>query len=270
MKKILLWILVLALLSGCGSQVPETVPEEAVAETEAAAEPRFTGDALALVTELGTMEDEPLAVACWQAAESWCDARDMERAVYETPEDSHDARLVEVARAIADGAEILVLPGAAFAEVVETVREVYPHVRFLLVDGQVKGMENLACLTFALEQGGYLAGRAAVEAGYRKLGLPEQSDLYTAGFRRGAEAAAQELEAEIEFLQGEFEDWKEIEVFFDGGELTAESGTILTVQKVPGDAVEAALENWTGYAGKTTRLDAFRLDYPVAVEENGK
>ena len=268
MKKILLLILALALLSGCGKEVPEIVPEEIAAETEAAAEPRFTGDALALVTELGTMEDEPLAVSCWQAVESWCEAQGMERAVYETPGDSHDARLVEVARAIADGAEILVLPGAAFAEVVETVRGVYPHVRFLLVDGQVKGMENLACLAFAEEQGGALAGRAAVEAGYRKLGLPEQADLYTAGFRRGAEAAARELEAEIEFLQGEFEDWKEIEVFFADGELSAEAGTVLTVQKLPGDALEAALENWADYAGKTTRLDDFRLDSPAAVEEN--
>lgn len=251
MKKILALILALMMLSGCAGRTTDVVTgDEVPAETEHEAKHRFAGDAVALVTVLEGMDDEPLAVSAWQAVESWCQEHRMERAVYETPEDSQDARVVEVARAIADGAETVVLPGVEFAPVLETVREVYPHIRFISLEAELEGMENLASLTFDVEQGCFLLGDAAVRAGYRNLGLPQQMDKFVAAFRRGAEAAAAELAAEVTFTM----DRAEAEVFFENGEVTGADGVRMTIQEQPREAVLEILNNWTDYVGKNTLI----------------
>ena len=251
MKKMLALILALMMLSGCAGRAQNVVTgDDVLAETAPKAEHRFAGDAVALVTVWEGMDDEPLAVESWQAVESWCQAHGMERAVYETPEDSHDARVVEVARAIADGAETVVLPGAAFGPVLETVRDVYPHIRFIALEAELAGMENLASLAFDVEQECFLLGDAAVRAGYRNLGLPRQMDKFVAAFRRGAESAAAELAAEVTFTM----EPEEAEAFFEDGRVTGADGVRMTVQGRPSEAVLEILNNWSDYAGKTTLI----------------
>ena len=231
MKKILALLLVLTMalsLVACGSsktqettsapqaateetKTPET-QAEAPAETEA---PVAAGVAkVALVTDVGTIDDESFNQACWQGVEAWCTANGVEYTYYQPTEDSTDARVLSVAQAIAEGADTIVMPGYLFGATLTVVMEQYPDVHFIAVDVAAGDLTvdystyydptaNVACLTFSEEQAGYLAGYAAVKDGYTKLGFLGGMAVpavirYGYGFVQGADAAAVELGTDIE------------------------------------------------------------------------
>ena len=164
---------------------------------------------VALVTDVGTIDDESFNQACWQGVESWCTANGIEYTYYQPTEDSTDARVLSVAQAINEGANAIVMPGYLFGTTVLTVQDEYPDVYFIAVDVAAGDLTfdysnyydpsaNVACLTFSEEQAGYLAGWAAVKEGYTKLGFLGGMAVpavvrYGYGFVQGADAAAAEL-----------------------------------------------------------------------------
>ena len=231
MKKILAMLLavmmVLGLFAGCASSQPKATQPATNAPTDAAETPTETAPAeteapaaagvitkVALVTDVGTIDDESFNQACWQGVEAWCTANGIEYTYYQPTEDSTDARVLSVAQAINEGANAIVMPGYLFGTTVLTVQDEYPDVYFIAVD--VAGGDltfdyqtyydpaaNVACLTFSEEQAGYLAGYAAVKEGYTKLGFLGGMAVpavirYGYGFVQGADAAAQELDTEVE------------------------------------------------------------------------
>ena len=230
MKKILAMLLavmmVLGLFAGCASSQPKATQPATNAPTDAAETPTETAPAeteapaaagvitkVALVTDVGTIDDESFNQACWQGVEAWCKANGIEYNYYQPTEDSTDARVLSVAQAINDGANTIVMPGFLFGTTVLTVQDEYPDVYFIAVD--VAGGDltfdyqtyydpsaNVACLTFSEEQAGYLAGYAAVKEGYTKLGFLGGMAVpavirYGYGFVQGADAAANELGVDI-------------------------------------------------------------------------
>ena len=226
MKKILALLLVLAMtlsLAACGSKPAETAATTAPAApaaTEAPAAPAETeapaaGVAkVALVTDVGTIDDESFNQACWQGVEAWCKRNNVEYTYYQPTEDSTDARVQSIAQAIAEGADTIVMPGYLFGATLTVVMEEYPDVHFIAVDVASGDLTvdystyydpaaNTACLTFSEEQAGYLAGYAAVKDGYTKLGFLGGMAVpavirYGFGFVQGADAAAAELGTPIE------------------------------------------------------------------------
>jgi len=229
MKKILCVLLVLAMalsMVACGgSKAPaETKAPEAAApaetqaaapaETEAAAPAAEGLTKVALVTDVGTIDDESFNQACWQGVEAWCTANGVEYTYYQPTEDSTDARVLSIAQAIAEGADAVVMPGYLFGATLTIVMEAYPDTKFIAVDvasGDLtvdyttyyEPTANTACLTFSEEQAGYLAGYAAVKDGYTKLGFLGGMAVpavirYGFGFVQGADAAAAELGTAIE------------------------------------------------------------------------
>jgi len=229
MKKILCVLLVLAMalsMVACGgSKAPaETKAPEAAApaetqaaapaETEAAAPAAEGLTKVALVTDVGTIDDESFNQACWQGVEAWCTANGVEYTYYQPTEDSTDARVLSIAQAIAEGADAVVMPGYLFGATLTIVMEAYPDTKFIAVDvasGDLtvdyttyyEPTANTACLTFSEEQAGYLAGYAAVKDGYTKLGFLGGMAVpavirYGFGFVQGADAAAAELGTPIE------------------------------------------------------------------------
>jgi basic membrane protein A len=127
--------------------------------------------------------------------------------------------------AIADGYNVIVLPGYAFGGTLAKVSADYPEVKFIaldvakgdLLEGGValKGeaydynpdnwnltdyvyMDNVYCAIYQEELCGYMAGYAAVKLGYTKLGFLGGMAVpavirYGYGFVQGADAAAAEL-----------------------------------------------------------------------------
>ena len=219
--------------------VEETVEETkaAVEETEAKVKETAAGTItkVALVTDVGTIDDESFNQACWQGVEEWCKANDIEYTYYQPTEDSTDARVLSVFQAVEEGANVIVMPGYLFGTTVLTVQEELPDVYMIAVD--VAGGDltfdyenyydpaaNVACLTFSEEQAGYLAGYAAVKEGYTKLGFLGGMAVpavirYGYGFVQGADAAAKETGAEVEInytYGGQFSGSPEITAKMEG------------------------------------------------------
>ena len=128
--------------------------------------------------------------------------------------------------AVADGYNVLLLPGYAFAgAIVETV-ELYPEVTYIALDvseydlQEAHGTEkdfswvypsNLFSAVYKEEIAGYMAGYATVKLGYTKLGYLGGMAVpavmrYGYGFVQGANAAAVELgntaDVSIQYVYG--------------------------------------------------------------------
>ena len=227
MKKIIALLLALVMvfaLVACGSKTeaektpePEQAAEPAQepAPEEPAAEPAPEEPApeepadnaptkVALITDVGTIDDESFNQATWQGVEEYCEANGVEYNYYQPAEGTDDARLTSITTAVADGYNVIVLPGFLFGAILGTAQELFPEVYFIAVDvseGDLGGATvgpNATCITFAEEQAGYLAGYAVVKDGYTKLGFLGGMAVpavirFGYGFVQGAEAAATEL-----------------------------------------------------------------------------
>lgn len=190
-------------------QTEEVKPEEPAEEnteekTEEPATDAVVPTKVALITDVGTIDDESFNQSTWQGVEEYCKANNVEYNYYQPAEGTDDARLTSITTAVADGYNVIVLPGYLFGSILGQVQELFPEVYFIAVDvgegdlGGATPAANVTCLTFAEEQAGYLAGYGAVKDGYTKLGFLGGIGVpavkrYGYGFIQGAEAAAVEM-----------------------------------------------------------------------------
>ncbi len=193
MKKLFALLLAAVMLLGCASAL---------------------ADKIALVTDVGTIDDESFNQACWQAVEEFGKENKVEYTYYQPNADSLDARLMSIDQAVTEGATVIVMPGYLFGATLVTAQDKYPDVKFIAVDvsagdltldyvNYVDPAANVICVTFSEEQAGYLAGYAAVKDGYTKLGFLGGMAVpavirYGYGFVQGADKAAAELDKKIE------------------------------------------------------------------------
>lgn len=277
MKRFFTLLVVFALiltLAACGA-APAEKPEvkEPAAEGEA---PIITK--VALVTDVGTIDDESFNQACWQGVKAWSERNKIDHKYYQPTEDSNDARMLSISQAVQEGANVVVLPGFLFDAAVAEVQDLYPEVYFIAVDvaalpNDTPIGKNAICITFAEEQAGFLAGYAAVKDGYTKHGFLGGMAVpavvrFGYGYVQGADFAAKETETNIEikyFYGGQFNGDANITArmegwYKDGTEVVfACGGGIYT------SAVDAALQ----YEGKVIGVDVDQ--HPVGEkEENGQ
>ena len=195
MKKFFAVLLAAVMILGCVSALAE-------------------GEKIALVTDVGTIDDESFNQACWQAVEAFAIENDVEYTYYQPNADSLDARLMSIDQAVTEGASVIVMPGYLFGATLVTAQVKYPDVKFIAVDVSagdltldyatyVDPAQNVICVTFSEEQAGYLAGYAAVKDGYTKLGFLGGMAVpavirYGYGFVQGADKAAAELGIQVE------------------------------------------------------------------------
>ena len=195
----------------------ETKTEEPAKEEETATEEQPTEGVIkkvALVTDVGTIDDESFNQATWQGVKAYCEANGIEYTYYQPTEDSTDARCISIDQAIKEGANVVVMPGYLFGASIVREQEKYPEVYFIAVDVGAGDLtedyatyydpaKNVVCATFAEEQAGYLAGYAVVMDGYTKLGFLGGMAVpavirYGYGWLQGARDAAKELGVEVE------------------------------------------------------------------------
>ena len=214
MKKVLALLLTmvmaLALLAGCGNQNPGATSPDGNNGKQ--------GDSViakvGLVTDVGTIDDESFNQSCWEGVEEFCKARNYAYTYYQPTENSNDARVASISQAIADGANVIVMPGYLFGAVLVTVQDMFPDTYFLAVDVGAGDLTldyqtfsdpsaNAVCIAFCEEQAGYLAGYAAVKDGYTSLGYlggmaAPAVIRYGYGFVQGCDAAAREMGIDID------------------------------------------------------------------------
>lgn len=217
MKKFLALALVSVMALGLASCAGTTTDTTAAVSTEAtqatttaettAAPTSADGTyELALITDVGNIDDKSFNEGAWNGVKEYAEANKISYAYYRPSEDSTAARVETIGTAIDKGAKIVVCPGYLFEEAIYEVQDKYPDTQFLLLDGQphtadystYKTSTNVHCILYQEEQAGYLAGYAAVMDGYTKLGFLGGMAVpavirYGYGFVQGADAAAKEL-----------------------------------------------------------------------------
>ena len=191
-NKVLNWLLASATalsLVGCSSK-----PKESEGGYE-----------LALITDVGTIDDKSFNQGSWEGLKKYADDHDLSCKYYQPAEKSDEACMSSIDLAVKGGAKVIVTPGFLFEYPIYEAQEKYPDVSFIIIDaapmdgeGNAVINDNVSSLFYAEEQAGYLAGYAAVTEGYTQLGFMGGIAVpavvrYGYGFIQGADAAAKEL-----------------------------------------------------------------------------
>ena len=218
MKKILALVLALCMvfaLCACGQTAATDKP--AAEETQAPAaeesnapadEPEAVTYKVAMITDYGDITDQSFNQTTYEGCKEFCEANGVDFKYYKPAGDSTAERVAMVDAAVADGYNVVVMPGYAFGETITQVADLYPDVKFIALDvsqgdlGDYQIPENVTCAVYQEELCGYMAGYAAVKLGYTKLGFLGGMAVpavvrYGYGFVQGADAAATELGAEV-------------------------------------------------------------------------
>ena len=190
---------------------------------------------IAMITDSGDITDQSFNQTTYESCKAWSEKNDVEFNYYKPESDSDEARNASVDQAVADGANVVGMPGYMFAGTVVAQSENYPDVKFVALDvgaGDIceKGVgegytynpddynvadyyntDNVYCCTYQEELSGYMAGYAAVKLGYKHLGFLGGMAVpavtrFGYGYVQGANAAAEELgiadQIEIEYVCG--------------------------------------------------------------------
>ncbi len=219
MKKLLALLLAVAMLAclfaGCKGNTEETdAPTDEVTEaptdevTEAPTDEPAPAPAaewrVAMITDYGDITDQSFNQTTYEAGKAWCEKRGIDFTYYKPTGDSTAERVAMIDAAVADGYNVLLMPGFAFADTVKETAELYPDVKYIVLDvgagdyGDYVLPENVYSAVYQEQYPGYMAGYAAVKLGYTKLGFLGGMAVpavvrYGYGFVQGANAAAVEL-----------------------------------------------------------------------------
>lgn len=187
----------------------ETTTAAAKAETEApktASESSDGGYELALVTDLGTIDDKSFNQGAWEGMTKYAEENNITYKYYQPQEGTTDSYLETIGLAVEGGAKLIVCPGFLFEEPVYLAQDEYADITFILLDGEphsgdyseYRTNDNVMPILFQEDEAGFLAGYAAVKDGYTKLGFMGGMAVpavirYGYGFIEGAEYAAAEM-----------------------------------------------------------------------------
>ena len=211
MSLLLIFVLALAALSvtGCGSSV----------ETE------NTGSSVyrvCMITDAGDITDQSFNQTTYEACRDYCQANDIDFTYKKPDGDTDYARIAMVDVAVAEGYNIIVMPGYVFANTVIECTPKYPDIKFIVLDmsgsdicaaavgskyyddqdaydaADYYNTGNTYCAIYQEAIPGYLAGYTAVQLGYRHLGFLGGQAVpgvmrYGYGYLQGIDAAAKEL-----------------------------------------------------------------------------
>ena len=236
MKKMLSLLLALVMvlsLAACGaSNTPATeAPKADDAKTDAPAteapkaEDAKTEYKIAMITDYGDITDQSFNQTTWEAVVAFGKDNGVETKYYKPTTNDTAGRVASTELAIAEGYNVIVMPGYAFGGTIAEISGDYPDVKFIALDVAagdlletavaLKGetydynpdnwkltdyvyMDNVYCAIYQEELSGYMAGYAAVKLGYTKLGFLGGMAVpavvrFGYGYVQGVDAAAKEL-----------------------------------------------------------------------------
>jgi basic membrane protein A len=201
LKRFLVFVLAMALLvsvlSGCTPTA--TTPNE---------EEEQEGYELALVTDIGTIDDKSFNQGAWEGLKAYAEEHGISYKYYQPAEKTTASYIDTIDLAVEGGAKLVVCPGFLFEPAVFQSQDDHPDVKFILLDGSPNNgdydnfvariEDNVYSVFYAEEQAGFLAGYAAVKEGYTKLGFMGGMAVpavvrFGYGYAQGAELAAEEM-----------------------------------------------------------------------------
>jgi basic membrane protein A and related proteins len=189
---------------------------------------------VAMITDYGDITDQSFNQTTYEACKAFCETNGINFNYYKPSGDSTAERVAMVDAAVADGYNVIVMPGYAFAGTIVEAAPENPDVNFIVLDVAVGDVlsakygdaytwnpadyqpadseyDNVVCCIYQEELSGYFAGYAAVKMGYTHLGFLGGMAVpavirYGFGFVQGANAAAVELgnagDVTIEYVYG--------------------------------------------------------------------
>ena len=236
-RKILALVLSLAMvfaLAACGNQQtggdtnsPAPSGSQPVENSQTpATEPVAADVKVAMITDYGDITDQSFNQTTYEACKAYCDPAGIPFEYYKPVGDSTPERVAMIDAAVADGYNVIVMPGYAFAEAIKDTAEMYPETTFIALDVGETDLNpldengnppadpyvvpsNVYCAVYQEELCGYMAGYAAVKLGYTHLGFlggmaVPAVQRYGYGYIQGADAAAAETGADVtlEYVYG--------------------------------------------------------------------
>ncbi|MGD9567420.1 MAG: BMP family protein [Sedimentibacter sp.] len=204
----LAFVMILA-LSACAKEPapapPAETPSEKPAETPAEKPSDSNTFELALITDVGTIDDKSFNQGAWEGVEAYAKDNNITYKYYKPTEKSDSAYINSIDLAVKAGAKVVVCPGFLFEVPIHTVQTTYPDVNFVILDGaphagdyNIDIADNTYSIFYAEEEAGFLAGYSIVKEGYTKLGFMGGMAVpavvrFGYGFVQGADYAAKEL-----------------------------------------------------------------------------
>ncbi len=283
---VLLIVATMALMvSGCGKKTVES-------ENTGSSKYR-----VCMITDSGDITDQSFNQTTYEACRDYCVANDIDF-TYKKPDSATDyARVAMVDVAVAEGYNVLVMPGYVFAQTIIDTTFKYPDIKFIVLDMSasdigaaavgnayyenpdaydVSDYYNTKNTYLAIYQEaipGYLAGYTAVKLGYRHLGFLGGQAVpgvmrYGYGYVQGINAAAEEMEitddVTIEYAYGG--------QFYSSTEITAAMDTWYNngtevVFACGGGIFNSAAEAAAKVGGKIIGVDS---DQSKIIDEYGK
>ena len=204
MKRFLsvLLVLVMALsLAACGGNGGDTKPQGGDTEYK-----------VAMITDYADITDQSFNQTTFEGCKAYCEPNGIAFNYFKPLMDNDAERIAMVDAAVADGYNIIVLPGYAFGPTIVAQAEVYPDVKFIALDVSANDLgegyvvpENVYCAVYQEELAGYMAGYAAVKMGYKHLGFMGGMAVpavvrFGYGYIQGVDAAAKELGIQNEIV----------------------------------------------------------------------
>ncbi len=188
---------------------PVETPVEKPAETPAEKPAETPADSnkfeLALITDVGTIDDKSFNQGAWEGVEAYAKEKGITYKYYKPTEKSDAAYINSIDLAVKAGAKVIVCPGFLFEVPIHTVQTKYPEVNFVILDGaphagdyNIEIAPNTYSIFYAEEEAGFLAGYSIVKEGNTKLGFMGGMAVpavvrFGYGFVQGADYAAKEL-----------------------------------------------------------------------------
>lgn len=172
---------------------------------------------VALITDMADVNDHSINQQMYTACRFFTEQHNMEFRYYKPGADSDDARLTSVDSAVADGYNIIFMPGFKFVPIADTICGENPNVEFVIMDVTTDDFpkdyvypKNLRTLAFNEEYAGFMAGYAAVKEGYTKLGFLGGIAVpgvmkFGYGYLAGIDYAVKELDikdVEVKYVYG--------------------------------------------------------------------
>ncbi|MCI5928772.1 MAG: BMP family ABC transporter substrate-binding protein [Pseudoflavonifractor capillosus] len=226
-RKILALVLSLAMvfaLAACGNQQsggdtnsPAPSGSQPVEESQTPATEPTAGDVkVAMITDYGDITDQSFNQTTYEACKAYCELAGIPFEYYKPAGDSTPERVAMIDAAVADGYNVVVMPGYAFAEAIKETADMYPDTTFIALDVGEADLgadyvvpSNVYCAVYQEELCGYMAGYAAVKLGYTHLGFlggmaVPAVQRYGYGYIQGADAAAADMGVDVtlEYVYG--------------------------------------------------------------------
>ena len=174
-------------------------------DTKTSDNPNETAMKVAMITDYGDITDQSFNQTTYEACKAYCTENSIDFNYFKPVSDADADRVAMIEKAVADGYNVIVMPGFAFGPAVKQTVNTYPDVKFFTLDVSAGDLgedfkipSNLYCAIYQEELCGYMAGYAAVKLGYKQLGFLGGMAVpavvrYGYGFVQGVNAAAVEM-----------------------------------------------------------------------------